>query len=105
MTLRGWQIRVGMLAAWLVIGLVSPAVPAVSAQVPASTATLVQQVNRRFDVLPIQHGLVLRPRTAGGAVRAIELSEGTIALDGVLVSGSELRRQLGADADLVLKLS
>jgi hypothetical protein len=37
--------------------------------------------------------------------RSVELSDGRIAIDGVEVTGGELRQQLGPDADLVLQLS
>lgn len=71
-------------------------------------ADLKQQIERRFTVLPIVDGIVLTPRTAGGgksAIKSIELSRGTISVDGVPVTGAELRAKLGADADSILQAS
>lgn len=71
---------------------------------PADSAALKAQVERRYEVLPLREGVVLRPRTAG-PVRSIDISGGAVALDGQPVTGAELRSRLGADADLVLQLS
>ena len=57
----------------------------------------------RFRVLVIRDGLVLTPRRGDG--KTIEVSNGSIVIDGTPVSGRELRDQLGADAALVLQLS
>jgi hypothetical protein len=64
-----------------------------------------RQIERRFEVLPLRNGVALRPRDAGRGVRSIEISDGTISIDGTPVTGAELRDKLGADADLVLQLS
>jgi hypothetical protein len=81
----------------------------------AQQDTLRRQIEERFDVLPLQQGVALRPKLSpGGAavpqgvqrgVRSIELTAGTIAIDGAPVTGAELRDRLGPDADLVLRLS
>jgi hypothetical protein len=81
----------------------------------AQQDTLRRQIEERFDVLPLQQGVALRPkRSPSGAavpqgvqrgVRSIELTAGTIAIDGTPVTGAELRDKLGPDADLVLRLS
>src|SRR5262245_49620116 len=64
-----------------------------------------QQVERRFEVLPLRNGVVLRSKAADARVRAIEITDGAIAIDGSPATGSELREKLGADADLVLRVS
>jgi hypothetical protein len=74
-----------------------------------------RQIEQRFDVLPLQHGVALRPKLPpiGAAVpqgvergvRSIELTADAIAIDGAPVTGAELRDTLGPDADLVLRLS
>src|SRR5206468_471536 len=67
-----------------------------------------QQIERRFEVLPLRSGLALRPKSPiSGArgVRSIELTDGTIAIDGVPATGAELRNKLGRDADMVIRLS
>ena len=65
---------------------------------------LKQRVERRFDVLPIQGGVVLKPKRTS-AVRVIEIRDGAIDVDGVPASGALLREKLGADAELVLQVS
>jgi hypothetical protein len=75
---------------------------------PASAAADVSPATRsqaldRFRVLVIRDGLVLTPRQGDG--KTIEIRNGSIALDGTPVSGSELRDALGADADVVIQLS
>ena len=64
-----------------------------------------RQVERRFDVLTVREGLVLRPKTPIRGLRGIEVSGGEIAIDGAPATGAELRERLGADVDLVLQLS
>lgn len=67
--------------------------------------TLGRQIQQRFDVLPVQGGIVLKPKGAARDVRSIELTGGAIAIDGELVTGAELKRRLNADADLIIRLS
>jgi hypothetical protein len=66
---------------------------------------LAQRVERRFSVLSITDGVVLTPLTPIPGARSIELQNGTVSIDGAPVTGAELRRTLGADADTVLQLS
>ena len=73
---------------------------------PAQAETLRAEVDARFDLLPLTEGFVLRPRSSSSGIRAIEIADGSIAVDGTRISGAELRERLGeADADLVLRLS
>ena len=79
---------------------------AVSAQSSADQQSeLRRQVERRFDVLPLRSGVALRSKAGDRGFRSIEIADGTIAIDGVPATGAELRDKLGADADLVLRLS
>jgi hypothetical protein len=71
---------------------------------PEEQRALRAQIEARFDVVPLSSGIALRPKTARGDVRLIEISD-TVAINGVPVSGRELRERLGADADNVLRLS
>jgi hypothetical protein len=66
---------------------------------------LQQQVEQHFQVVPVQDGWALRPKNGEGNVRAIEITDGSIVVDGVPATGAELRDKLGTDADIVLKLS
>ena len=54
--------------------------------------------------MPLSNGVALRPKSPRGDVRLIEISD-TIAINGVPVSGRELRERVGADADAILRLS
>ena len=76
-----------------------------AAQTPTDVADMRVQLERRFDVLPLQDGVMLRPRSRIGNVRSIEVHEGSIAVDGQAVTGAELRNRLGNDADLVVRVS
>jgi len=62
------------------------------------------RIEQRYDVVPLSSGLALRPKSPRGDVRLIEISD-TIAVNGVPVSGRELRERVGADADAILRLS
>ena len=62
------------------------------------------RIEQRFDVVPLSGGVALTPKSPRGDVRLVEISD-TIAINGVQVSGRELRERLGADADTVLRLS
>jgi len=80
--------------------------PLAAQTAPADSAALRQQIERRFEVLVLTDRIVLRPRSAAGSVRLIELGgPGTIAIDGVPATGAEVKSRLGVDADAVLQLS
>ena len=70
-----------------------------AAQTPTDVSDMRVQLERRFDVLPLQDGVMLRPRSRISGVRSIEVHEGSIAVDGQSVTGAELRNRLGNDAD------
>jgi hypothetical protein len=91
-------------AAWPAVAvLMAVVLPVRPAQ--AQGAALRQQIEQRFDVLPLRTGMALQPRSPQAGIKTIEISDGTIAIDGVLATGAELRSRLGADADLVIQLS
>jgi hypothetical protein len=100
-------MRVGIRLGALIAVFVALAIGTVAGQ-GAATATvdpvLKQRVERRFDVLPVQGGVVLKPKRTT-AIRVIEIRAGAIDVDGVPASGALLREKLGADADLVLQVS
>ncbi len=109
--MRGRRFLLGRLMAACVmltahaVGTPDP-VGAQTANQPGSGASALKaQIERRFDVLPLQDGVLLRPRAANGAVRSVEIHQGTIAIDGQVVTGAELRSRLGGDADLVVRVS
>ena len=98
------RVRTSSLMALAVALAALSAAPTLRAQ-DAPADVLRRQVERRFEVLPLQDGVALRPRSASSPVRSIELTGDTIAVDGVPVTGAELREKLGDDAALVLRLS
>jgi hypothetical protein len=85
-----------------------------TAQTPAGNAptrlNAVEQKARdavlaRYRALSIQNGIVLVPLSRIDGVDSIELRGGTIAINGRLATGAEVRERLGRDADTVLELS
>jgi hypothetical protein len=62
------------------------------------------RIEQRYDVVPLSGGIGLRPKSSRSDVRLIEISD-TIAINGVPVSGRELREKVGGDADAILQLS
>ncbi|MBA2604233.1 MAG: hypothetical protein H0U94_11670 [Acidobacteria bacterium] len=88
-----------------VLTLVS-AVQIASAQPPPDDrGALRAQIEERFDVVPLTGGIALRPRKPMQDVRLIEITEGTVLINGSPVTGRELRERLGRDADAILQLS
>ena len=80
-------------------------VHAAAQQVPADERPALRaRIEQRYDVVPLSSGVALRPKSSRGDVRLIEISD-TIAINGVPVSGRELRERVGGDANAVLRLS
>jgi hypothetical protein len=71
---------------------------------PEERRSLREQLERKYDVVPLTDGVGLRPK-ARGDVRLVEVTAGSILVNGAVVTGRELRDRLGADADAVLRLS
>jgi hypothetical protein len=71
---------------------------------PEEARALRSRLEQRYRVLPTTEGLVLAP-LGGGSVRAIEIADGVIAIDGRPVTGAEARARLGDAADLVIQAS
>jgi hypothetical protein len=59
----------------------------------------------RFDVLSLQDGVGLVPRAKDAGIRVIEIRNGAVSIDGMPATGDQLRMRLGADADLILRVS
>jgi hypothetical protein len=62
------------------------------------------RLEERYDIVPLSDGVALTPKTRRGDVRLIEVSD-TIAVNGTVVTGRELRDRVGSDADAILRLS
>jgi hypothetical protein len=70
-----------------------------------SARELRERLESRFDLVPLTDGIALRPKTRTNDVRLIEVTAGTVLVNGTAVTGRELRERLGNDADAVLRLS
>lgn len=94
----------GVAALALVAALVSP-LAAAAAQPAADTAALGEQLRDRFDIRALQRGLSLIPKTSTDTVRVVDIVDGTVSINGEVVSGREIEERLGRDAPLVVRLS
>src|SRR5688500_12143238 len=63
------------------------------------------QLRDRYDVLILQDGVGLVPRSRDAGIRIIEIRNGAVSIDGMTATGDQLRMRLGADADLILRIS
>lgn len=78
---------------------------AVQARQRGDTADLRDRLRERYDVLSLQDGIGLVPRARDAGIRIIEVRNGTVSVDGQALSGGEVRTRLGADADLILRIT
>jgi hypothetical protein len=62
------------------------------------------RLEERYDIVPLSDGVALTPKTRRSDLRLIEVSD-TIAVNGTVVTGRELRERVGEDADAILRLS
>ena len=69
-----------------------------------TVAAIRERVQERFNVVPVENGIALTPKERRGDVRLIEVTD-TIAVNGTVVTGGELRELAGPDAELILQLS
>jgi hypothetical protein len=88
----------------LVIAAALVVAPALLAQSASDLDSLRGQLRERYDILALQDGVGLVPH-ARGRVRLVEVHGGTVTVDGLELTGRELRDRLGADADLILRVS
>lgn len=110
------RARVLVAALSAVLGLLSPAFalaqssstpsPRASAPLPTDAELRIKQaVLASFRVLPVQNGIILVPNSRRQGVDNVEVRDGTVAINGTVVTGGELRERLGRDGDIVLELS
>jgi hypothetical protein len=77
-----------------------------AAQLPTDEQRALRtRIEERYVVVPLDDGVILRPRAQMRDVRLVEIAGGTVSVNGATVSGRELRERLGGDADAVLRLS
>jgi hypothetical protein len=72
--------------------------------VPQETESLRQQIEQRYQVLPIHGGVVLTPKKARRGVQTIEVSGADVAVNGERVNTRTLQDWLGEDAAPILRL-
>jgi len=70
-----------------------------------AAADLRTQLRDRYDVLSLQDGVGLVPRSRDAGIRIIEIRNGAVSIDGMTATGDQLRMRLGADADVILRVS
>src|SRR5688500_2414728 len=68
-------------------------------------ADLRDRLRVRYDILALQDGVALVPRRPDADIRIIQVRDGGVAVNGETLTGRELRARLGADADLVLRVT
>lgn len=83
------------------------AAPAQTQETPAASqeaSGLRQQIELRYQVLPIHGGVVLTPKQARRGVQTIEVSGADVAVNGERVNTRTLQDWLGEDATPILRL-
>jgi hypothetical protein len=98
---RQWNTRAAVTA---LILLSLALVAAVDARQDA-VGDLRTQLRARYDVLSLQDGVGLVPRSRDAGIRIIEIRNGAVSIDGMTATGDQLRMRLGADADVILRVS
>lgn len=99
---RQWTMR-SRLAAVILLCMALGA--AVHARQRADNADLRDLLRERYDLLSLQDGVGLVPRARDAGIRIIEVRNGAVSVDGQALTGGELRARLGADADLILRIT
>jgi hypothetical protein len=92
------MVPIAAVLAWLAVAEHAGAGQATTVP-PGVKAAVLEQ----YRVVIVRDGVVLTPRR--GSAKSIEITNGTIAIDGVPVTGRELHDRFGDRADLVAQLS
>ena len=71
----------------------------------ATAAELRTQLSSRYDIVALQQGIALVPKTANPRVRMIQIVNGAVTVDGETLTAAQLRDRLGADAGPVVQLT
>ena len=74
------------------------------AQTPTA-AELRSQLTERYEIVALQQGVALVPRSADARVRIIQIVNGAVTVDGETLTAAQLRDRLGADAGAVIQLT
>ena len=71
----------------------------------ATAAELRTQLSSRYDIVALQQGIALVPKTANPRVRMIQVVNGAVSVDGDTLTAAQLRDRLGADAAPIVQLT
>ena len=71
----------------------------------ATAAELRAQLSSRYDVVALQQGIALVPKTTNPRVRMIQVVNGAVTVDGDTLTAAQLRDRLGADAAPIVQLT
>ena len=88
----------------LTVALVARTAYIVHAQT-ATAAELRMQLSSRYDIVALQQGIALVPKTANPRVRMIQVVNGAVTVDGDTVTAAQLRDRVGADAGPIVQLT
>src|SRR4029434_10843725 len=88
----------------LTVALIARTAYIVPAQTPTA-AELRMQLSSRYDIVALQQGIALVPKTANPRVRMIQVINGAVTVDGDTLTAAQLRDRLGADASPIVQLT
>ena len=71
----------------------------------ATAAELRTQLAGRYDIVALQQGIALVPKTVNPRVRMIQVVNGAVTVDGETQTAAQLRDRLGADAAPIVQLT
>ena len=71
----------------------------------ATAAELRAQLSSRFDIVALQQGIALVPKTPNPRARMIQVVNGAVTVDGDTLTAAQLRDRLGADAGPIVQLT
>jgi hypothetical protein len=71
----------------------------------ATAAELRTQLASRYDIVALQQGIALVPKTVNARVRMIQIVNGAVTVDGDTLTAAQLRDRLGADAGPIVQLT
>ena len=71
----------------------------------ATAAELRAQLSSRYDIVALQQGIALVPKTTNPRVRMIQVVNGAVTVDGDTLTAAQLRDRLGADAGPIVQLT
>jgi hypothetical protein len=100
--IRQWTIPSRVV---LVVVLSGLAVMTLHARQRDDAGDLRDRLRGQYDIVALQDGVGLMPRLQIPSIRIIEVRGGAVAINGEEVTGRQLREQLGADADMILRVS